>query len=116
MELFLTRNSSTNTTLTTAEGAPLYKIETSLKHWRGTTFVCRFEYGHSNDLSNSTSNVDSVTKKGKSGYNDSLDITSARWTELARIDWRLFSSSRLRFGVIEMDMAQYLRPEGLLRR
>ena len=121
MELLLTPNDTTNTTLTTPDGVLRYKIETPFKFFGRTTSIHRFEYDRAQPISSSASEStvvddnesDSIDEKHTSLVHLTGEKSS---TEIAEIHWNILSSSRLRFGAIEVDIAEYMPPEGLLRR
>ena len=91
MELTLSHNSILNTDLSASDGRPLYSISTPKKWTRRTTTITRYsldEDGHATEAS----------------------------TELARIHWHYFGSSRLVYDGKIVDLDKFLPYEGLLRR
>jgi hypothetical protein len=97
MELVFSRNDPINTTITTAGGQVLYKIETP-----GTDVVLP---GKSTTIKGIAPNV----------TNNALEIDMQdRFHELAVIDWNLTESSKLRYNGMELNLSEFLPPEGSL--
>jgi hypothetical protein len=97
MELIFSHNDPINTIITTAEGQVLYKIETP-----GTDVVLP---GKSTTIKGIAPNV----------TNNALEIDMQdRFRELAVIDWHLTESSKLRYDGMELDLSEFLRPDGSL--
>ncbi|KIM79626.1 hypothetical protein PILCRDRAFT_823163 [Piloderma croceum F 1598] len=97
MELIFSRNDPINTIITTTEGHVLYKIETP-----GTDIVLP---GKSTTIKGIAPDV----------TNNALEIdTQDRIRELAVIDWHLTESSKLRYDGMELDLSEFLPPEGSL--
>ncbi|KAF7353874.1 hypothetical protein MVEN_01073300 [Mycena venus] len=102
MQLVLTTASPTNAVYTDASGAPQYKVNTPLKAHNRTTTISRVvERGIPRRNSGSSA-----------GGSESEAEGSARFANLASIDWRVFESSVIRFRGQELAVHDFFRKVG----
>jgi hypothetical protein len=112
MELFLYRNSTTNTALIDASDAVHYKIETPFKFVGRVTTIHKVVPSDRNSeafSTNSSSLLDRSSVQCDSTVNE-------KTMELAEIRWRFLAPSALRFSAFEFDMSDYMPSEGIFRR
>jgi hypothetical protein len=112
MELFLSKNSTTNTVVEDEFGEARYKIETPFKFIGRVTTIRK--------AIRSDRKSDPFSSSGSDLLDDSSvqsnSLVKERLMDFAEIRWRVFASSSMRFGAIEVDMSDYMPAQGFCRR
>lgn len=103
LELALSHNSPTNTTILSPDGSPLYVISTPFRWGRRTTTI-----------SNQSAPGQPTGSKPQEGTNDAAEDAAVP-NELARIEWHSFQSSRLIYKGQILETKNFMPPSGLSR-
>src|ERR1700722_2998536 len=95
----LLKNSPLNTILTDTEGQHVYNVQTPFKFTHRTTTISHVQ-----------SNYETSILKDV----DRIPPSSLNMTQVAQIDWRLFTSSILKYKGIEISVKDYLVSPNIL--
>jgi len=119
MHLYLTNNSPFNTTLIDDSGEERYSVETPNRWTRRTTTILKVPQLTYPQLYSSSVTFCELPEPPDTPTSDLAPLTFTRGVdkfpfgnELAQIQWRMISNSRLKFAGIESDFQDYLVRSG----
>lgn len=118
MELYHSPNSCLNTILKDSDGEAMYTVSTPFKLRGKISTINRVMGGKDDHYTVSQSSSSSLIKDEKiAGHStESLPTKELISFQLASIQWKVFASSRLAYGGTEVNINEFLHPQGFACR